>query len=152
MIIPGQTGAQGIQGLPGAAAFFISDVETIDAAIEAISMEPPIQGSNQILNTLQVTSLRTFTVPDNVAAAVPTIASATTIAPTTPILFVSGTAAIATITPPPGLTHGGQITVIPTGLFTTVVTGNIALASAGVVNKALILTYEAVTAKWYPSY
>jgi hypothetical protein len=87
------------------------------------------------------------------SAAAPTIASATTIAPTKQITFVSGTTAIATITAPnPISAGGGQITLIPTGLFTTTVAGNIALASVAVVNKALIMTYDTTTAKWYPSY
>lgn len=86
-------------------------------------------------------------------AAAPTIASATTIAPTTPIVFISGTTAIATITAPsPISSGGGQITLIPTGIFTTTIAGNIALASTAVVNKALIMTYDTTTAKWYPSY
>ena len=87
--------------------------------------------------------------------AAPTIASATTIAPVNPIVFVSGTTQIATITPPTGFTggSGGQITIIPTGLFTTTITGgNIALASVAVVSKALIMTYDSATTKWYPSY
>jgi hypothetical protein len=87
------------------------------------------------------------------SAAAPTIASAATIAPTTQILFVSGTTAIDTITPPaPISTGGGQITIIPTGLFTTTLAGNIALASTAVVGKALIMTYDSTTTKWYPSY
>jgi len=106
----------------------------------------------QVTGTSIYTGTRTFTVPDNVAASVPTIASATTIAPTTPILFVSGVTSISTITAPAGMTNGGQITIIPTGLFTTLTTGNIALASTMVVNKANIFTYVASTSKWYPSY
>jgi len=87
------------------------------------------------------------------AAAAPTIASASTIAPTKSISFVSGTTTISTITPPsPISTGGGQITLIPTGLWSTNTAGNIALATTGVVSKALILTYDATTAKWYPSY
>ena len=84
----------------------------------------------------------------------PTIASATTITPTKTITFISGTTAIATITAPSLIaTTGGQITLIPTGIFTTTtVGGNIALASTAVVSKALIMTYDAGTAKWYPSY
>lgn len=83
----------------------------------------------------------------------PTVASATTIAPTTQIVFVSGTAAIATITAPtPISTGGGQITLIPTAAFTTTTGGNIALASTAVVSKALIMTYDATAVKWYPSY
>lgn len=86
-------------------------------------------------------------------AAAPTISSATTIAPTTSIAFVSGTTAVVTITPPsPISSGGGQITLIPTGLWSTTTGGNIALATTAVVNKALILTYDTTTTKWYPSY
>ena len=87
------------------------------------------------------------------SAAAPTIASATTIAPVTAILFVSGTTTIETITPPaPISTRGGQITIIPTGVFATGVTGNIALASTSVVSRALTMTYDSGTGKFYPSY
>lgn len=83
----------------------------------------------------------------------PTVASATTITPTTQILFVSGTAAIARIVPPsPISTGGGQITLIPTGAFTTTAANNIAITSTGVVGKALIMHYDATTDRWYPSY
>lgn len=85
--------------------------------------------------------------------AAPTIASASTIAPTALISFVSGTVAIVTITPPTNiLTTGGQITLIPTGIFATTTAGNIALITTAVVGKALKMTYDATTAKWYPSY
>jgi len=86
-------------------------------------------------------------------AVAPTIASATTIAPTTPIVFISGTAAIATITAPSPISlTGGQIMLIPTGIFTTTTAGNIALASTAVVSRTLTMTYDATTTKWYPSY
>lgn len=107
---------------------------------------------NPVFDTLRVIRALTITVPTNVAAAIPTVASAGTIAVTTPIAFVSGVAAIANITAPASLTNGGQITLIPTGLFTTTAAGNIALASVAVVSKALIMTYSAATVKWYPSY
>ena len=87
------------------------------------------------------------------SVAAPTIASATTIAPTKAITFISGITPIVTITPPSPISlGGGQITLIPTGIFTTTTAGNIALASTSVVSKALIMTYDATTAKWYPSY
>lgn len=86
-------------------------------------------------------------------AAAPTIASASTIAPTAPITLISGTTAIVTITAPsPISAGGGQITLIPTGVFTTTSAGNIAIASTAVVGKALIMTYDSTTTKWYPSY
>ncbi len=82
-----------------------------------------------------------------------TIPSANTIAPINPITFVSGTQLISTITPPPLIAlTGGQITLIPTGAWSTNLTGNIALASTAIVNRALILTYDSTTQKWYPSY
>jgi len=88
-----------------------------------------------------------------VSAAAPTVASATTIAPTTPIAFVSGTTAVVTITAPsPISAGGGSIILIPTGVFTWTTAGNIALAGTAVVSKALTMTYDATTTKWYPSY
>lgn len=91
--------------------------------------------------------------PASAASSAPTIASATTIAPTTRIAFVSGTTAVATITPPSNLgSFGNQITLLPTGAFTTTTAGNIAIASTAVVSRALIMTYDATTTKWYPSY
>jgi len=82
----------------------------------------------------------------------PTIASAATIQPLAPITFVSGTTTINTITAPAEFVGGGQITLIPTGLWSTGTSGNIAIATTGVVSKALILSYDATTTKWYPSY
>ena len=86
-------------------------------------------------------------------AAAPTLASATTIAPTTPIVFVSGTVAIVTITEPSPISlGGGQITLVPTGVFTWTTGGNIALAGTAVVSKAITFTFDVTTTKWYPSY
>lgn len=97
---------------------------------------------NEVITGLQATS-----------AAAPTIASATTIAPTTQIVFVSGTVTVQTITPPAPISNGGgTITIIPTGIFATNTSGNIALASTSVVSKALIMTFDTTTSKWYPSY
>ena len=47
---------------------------------------------------------------------------------------------------------GGTITLIPTGAFTWTTAGNIAVAGTAVVSKALIMTYDYGTGKWYPSY
>jgi hypothetical protein len=86
-------------------------------------------------------------------AAAPTIASATTIAPTKQITFISGTTAVVTITAPaPISAGGGTITLIPTGVFTWTAAGNIALAGTAVVSRALTMTYDVTTNKWYPSY
>lgn len=109
---------------------------------------------NQVALNRDLGKLAWMDIPPYVGTglAAPTIASATTIAPLVPVVFVSGTTAVVTITPPPSLVGGGQLTIIPTGIFTTTTAGNIALASTAVVNKALIMTWDATTAKWYPSY
>lgn len=78
-----------------------------------------------------------------------TIASATSINPKSSIVFVSGTAAIATITVP-YFGFAGTITLIPTGAFTTTTAGNIAIATTAVVGRALTMTILGST--WYPSY
>lgn len=83
------------------------------------------------------------------------IASAATIAPTESVHIVTGVVTISTITPPSGFAvanSGGQITLIPTGLWATNTAGNIALATTAVVGRALTLTYNNTTSKWYPSY
>lgn len=83
------------------------------------------------------------------------IASAGTIAVLAPVTHITGTTNVVTITPPPGCasgTNGCQITLIPDGLWSTTNAGNIAIATTGVVSKALILTWDNATTKWYPSY
>jgi hypothetical protein len=76
-----------------------------------------------------------------------TVASASTITVNDPVTTVSGTTNISIINAPLA-----QITLIPTGLWITNTGGNIALASTAVVNKALTLSYDTSTSKWYPSY
>ena len=111
-----------------------------------------IGANTTVIGTSATTANRIFGVQATGEVA-PTIASAATIAPTKQITFISGTTAVVTITAPTGIaTTGGQITIIPTGIFTTTTAGNIALASTAVVSRALIMTYDATTAKWYPSY
>lgn len=80
----------------------------------------------------------------------PAIASAATIAPTHPVHHVTGTAAIATITPPdPGFQ--GEICLIADAIWTWTAAGNIALAgTTTAANKAVYFTYDPSTAKWYP--
>ena len=77
----------------------------------------------------------------------PTVASASSISIASPATVVSGAVAISTIA-----STFNQITLIPSGLWATNTAGNIALGSTAVVGKALILTYDATTSKWYPSY
>lgn len=85
------------------------------------------------------------------------LASAATIAPASPLVHItSATTAIATITPiATTCTTTGvscEITLIPDAAFTTVTTGNIALASTTVINRPLVMRYDPATVKWYPSY
>jgi len=140
---------------------------TIKNFFGAIPANTVFSGAKNIIrsaNTVFTAGNTTFTKTTSMNVAVyfgltsqrsvaPTIASATTIAPTTQIAFVSGTTNVVTITAPTPISiGGGQITLIPTGIFTTTTAGNIALASTAVVSKALIMTYDATAAKWYPSY
>ena len=81
-----------------------------------------------------------------------TIASATTITPTSYLLIVSGTAAIATITPFPGYstTVGGCMDILATGAWTTTTAGNIQAtmtASANTIYRACYVTIGG-TQKW----
>lgn len=83
------------------------------------------------------------------------LASAATVAPTSPIQHVTGTTQITTITAPVNFTAsgmGGCVVLIPDGAWTTGTTGNIALASTATVSRALTMCYDSGTSKWYPSY
>jgi len=87
------------------------------------------------------------------ASVAPTVASAASIIISAPVTFVSGTTNVVDILAPDlTATGGAQITLIPTGLWATTAAGNIALATTAVVSRALTLTYDSATAKWYPSY
>lgn len=79
-----------------------------------------------------------------------TIASTTTIAPTTFVTFVSGSVAIATITPP--FTGQGAIVLIPTGAtaFTFTTAGNIKAALTTMAqNIPVLMVYSPAENKWY---
>lgn len=86
----------------------------------------------------------------------PDLASATTIVPTHGIHHVTGTAAIATIDPPPGITspaaiHGVEaatVTLIPAGAFTWTAAGNIAIAGTATVDVPVTFLYDTAAAKW----
>jgi hypothetical protein len=93
---------------------------------------------------------------DNVNVVFPgdnTIAAAATIAPKRLLTRITGTVPIATITPPDSR-FNGPIYLLSTAAspFTTVTTGNIALATSVVQNKVLMMIYDPTASKWYPSY
>jgi hypothetical protein len=88
------------------------------------------------------------------APAQPTAAVASAaglVTPSGPLFHITGTAAITGFNLPVGFT-AGQVCAIPDGAFTTTNANNIAIASTGVVSKQLCWVYDAVTAKFYPSY
>jgi hypothetical protein len=88
------------------------------------------------------------TVQNNLQPLPKTVASAATIAPTGLITVVSGTAAIANITPP--VTGAHMLVLIPSGAFTMVATGNIALAmAAATVSQPVLMFYNPATAKYH---
>jgi len=73
--------------------------------------------------------------------------------PTPKAINFVGAGTIKTITVPTLFsTGGGEITLIPTAAFTWDATGNIAVAGTAVISRALTMTYDSFTAKFYPSY
>ena len=91
------------------------------------------------------------------SATVETVASGDSIAPVQGIVHITGTTTVNTITAPAGCTTSGYgcvITLIPDNAagFSTGITGNIAVATVATQNKAVIMTYDPATTKWYPSY
>lgn len=82
-----------------------------------------------------------------------TIVAAATIAPQRLLTRLTGTVPVATITPPNGYFNGPlYLLTTSASVFTTVTTGNIALASTAVQNKLLVMMFDPSTSKWYPSY
>lgn len=85
-----------------------------------------------------------------------TIASASTIAPANPFVFLTGTTPVATITAPNGCTTSGTDCTVDflidpsTGPSSFLTTGNVAVALSPQVNTWQRLTYHPATSKWYP--
>lgn len=78
-----------------------------------------------------------------------TIASATTIAPTTRMSLITGTADVETITPPVA-GHHELVLVFTNGSPGDILdTGNITTAGTPVTDKAVLLEYEPAIAKYY---
>jgi hypothetical protein len=80
------------------------------------------------------------------------VASTTTINAMADLIRITGTEAIATINPNFGGGFSGVIILEPAAAYTLVTTGNIAIASTATAGRAMIMVYDHVTAKWYPSY
>ena len=79
------------------------------------------------------------------------LTSGSTIAPVNRVHHVTGTSTISTITAT-GVIDGEILVLIPDSSFATNTSGNIALGSTAVVNRALQFVWDATAAKWYPSY
>jgi hypothetical protein len=75
-----------------------------------------------------------------------TIASATTIAPTTFLTYISGTAAIATVTPP--VTGCHMLLLWPLGAFTMTTAGNLNAALTAAANSPVMLIYDPALGKY----
>ena len=138
----------------GSNAFYINNQDrTNTAGDKASSLMYGTFNTTAATQTLAINGTLAVSEITGTRAAAATIASAATIAPTKSITFISGTAAVVTITAiAPFTTGGGTITLIPTGVFTWTTAGNIALAGTAVVSRALTMTYDSTTTKWYPSY
>src|SRR3970282_767055 len=80
----------------------------------------------------------------------PTIASATTIAPTSFISFVSSTTPVTTITPP--VTGAHMLVLIPTAALPAMTTtGNIAVVTTtATANVPILFFYNPINGKYYP--
>lgn len=84
---------------------------------------------------------------------IPTIVAAATIAPVNDVTRVTGTVPIATITPPNPYFNGPLFLYSSDATpFTTVTTGNIALATTVTRYQMLTLVFDPSVNKWYPSY
>lgn len=83
-----------------------------------------------------------------------TVASAATIAPTTGVVHVNGTAAISTITPIVGCTTNTWscvLRIIPDAAFTFTTGGNLFWAPTVTIGHMLTFAYDPGTTKWYSS-
>jgi len=137
----------------GAAAYAYIATIVAAAASCRVEIENAASGtSGRVVNASTTSHVRDEGTRAFYPKAVPTIASATTIAPTERVTKVSGTTTIQTITVPAGLQPGEKITLVPTGLWATNTSGNIARVVTAVVSKALDLYWDPDAGVWFPSY
>lgn len=81
-------------------------------------------------------------------SAVSTVASNTTIAPTSPMVIISGTTAIATVTLPSGFTSG-CFDSLATGAWTTTTAGNIFAVMTATANTPYRWCFFTTSNKWF---
>jgi hypothetical protein len=77
-----------------------------------------------------------------------TLASAATIAPSTFLTVLTGSVAVATITPP--VTHSHMLALLFASTAGVVTGGNIATAKVSVVGEVILLVYNSSTQKYSP--
>jgi len=99
------------------------------------------------LNFQQMSTVQSLLQPKPV-----TLASAATIAPTTFMTTVTGTVPVTTITPPVTGSHMLALRFTTASPGVTGTTGNIGISTTTVVNKILLMCYDPIAAKYYPSY
>lgn len=80
------------------------------------------------------------------------MASATTIAPKADLVRLTGTTAIATISPTFGGGFSGILFLVPTtaGGVATTTAGNISTVVTMPIDQVTVLVYSKLTGKWYP--
>lgn len=81
----------------------------------------------------------------------PVASAAGLVTPSGRLFHITGALAITGFNLPVGFA-GGSFTVLPDAAFTTTNANNIAIASTGVIGKALTFIYDSNTGKFYPSY
>lgn len=85
-----------------------------------------------------------------------TLVAAATLAPTTYVTFITGTTALATITPPVSGQHSLVLIAKSTNWAGCLTTGNILVASitngTTWANRANVFVYDPASAKYYPQY
>jgi hypothetical protein len=180
-VVRGTDGTRSTGHLSGAVVWFATPGSTVTPADGFISKSP--QGTCVVANTFTPTidlltgtqwvcattalsttgnglwqTISTYEMRPVVGKA---ITAATTIAPQTAIVHVTGTTAIATITVPPACADTGcVIYIIFDGVPTWTAGGNISITSAAwaawasspaiIAGTAVPFVYDPVTTKWYP--
>lgn len=93
------------------------------------------------LNFQDLSTVQSFNQPKPV-----TIVSATTVAPTTFLTYITATNAIATVTPP--VTGSHMLVFWPLAAFTMTTAGNINQVLTAVVNSPVLLFFDPALAKY----
>jgi hypothetical protein len=163
-VIGVRRGLSGIRGpLPAGATVLIGSPtwfqkydptgSCVTASLYSYPWVNTVTGAQSLCSTVTGTWVPSWGNP-MIEAQAPTTAVASAaglVSPSGPLFHITGTAAITGFNIPVGFVSG-SFTVIPDGAFTTTNANNIAIASTGVVSKALTFTFDPATAKFYPSY